>query len=63
MKGTELIMILLLTSCANSYIPTSNTQSNQDEVIVCKDYGKYAECIISDKQSAEYELQRVLSRY
>lgn len=63
MKGTELIMILLLTSCANTYIPTSNTQRNQDEVIVCKDYGKYSECIISDKQSAEYELQRVLSRY
>ena len=61
MKGTELIMILLLTSCANMHIPTSNKQQN--EVVVCKDYGNTMNCIVSDKQSAEYEIQRVLDRY
>lgn len=62
-KYYELLFIILLVGCANTYIPTSNNNNNQDEVIVCKDYGKAMDCIVSDKRSAEYELQRVLDRY
>lgn len=61
-KYYELLFIILLVGCANTYIPTSNN-NNQDEVIVCKDYGKAMDCIVSDKRSAAYELQRVLDRY
>jgi hypothetical protein len=61
MKITELIMILLLTSCSNMHITISNKQQN--EFVVCKDYGNTMDCIVSDKRSAEYEIQRVLDRY
>jgi len=61
MNQYYLLFIIFLVGCANTYIPTSN--NNQDEVIVCKDYGKTMDCIVSDKRSAEYELQRVLDRY
>jgi len=59
MKAVNLIFIMILTSCANTYIPTSNQA--QDEVVVCKDYGPVLDCIVSDKQSARYEIERVLN--
>jgi len=52
---------MILISCANTYIPTSN--QTQDEVVVCKDYGPVLDCIVSDKQSARDEIERVLNRY
>jgi len=62
MNQYYLLFIIFLLGCVNTYIPTSNN-NNQDEVIVCKDYGKTMDCIVSDKRSAEYEIQRVLDRY
>jgi len=61
MRAVNLIFIMILISCANTYIPTSN--QTQDEVVVCKDYGPVLDCIVSDKQSARDEIERVLNRY
>ena len=61
MNQYYLLLIIFSVGCVNTYIPTSS--NNQDEVIVCKDYGKTMDCIVSDKRSGEYEIQRVLDRY
>jgi len=57
----KLFFIILSTAC--SYIPETNYQTRSNDVVVCKNYGKYNDCVISDRDSASFELQRVLDRY